>query len=113
METKSDITGDGKADLLIGDEAHTEDNYGAVYLIHDMEEGFWDVKTAGTEFKSNYTTLSYVSGCRESGNFTRKFLSPGDINGDGANDLLIAARQLDENDSSIYSQVSLIWGVAQ
>ena len=112
VETTSDITGDGKADLLIGDEAHTEDNYGAVYLIHEMEEGFWDLKTAGTEFKSNYTTPSYTSGCR-SGSFRRKFMSPGDVNGDGANDLLIAARQLDELDASIYSQVSLIWGVAQ
>ena len=112
METTSDITGDGKADLLIGDEAHTEDNYGAVYLIHDLEEGFWDLKTAGTEFKSNYTTPSYISGCR-SGAFRRNFMSPGDINGDGVHDLLIAARQRDENDSSIYSQISLIWGGGQ
>ena len=102
-----DVTGDGKSDLLIGDQY--QDDNGVIYLIDQVQEGFWNLSQSGVSFSTN----GDIGICRSSQPFRRNFMSPGDINGDGVHDLLIAARQRDENDASIYSQVSLIWGVSQ
>ena len=107
-----DVTGDGKSDLLIGDQY--QDGNGTIYLINQLQEGFWTLSQSGVSFNTNNVFSSYIGTCRDFNQpFLRNFMSPGDINGDGVHDLLIAARQRDENDGSLYSQVSLIWGGGQ
>ena len=107
-----DITGDGKSDLLIGD--RYQDGNGVIYLIDQIQEGFWNLSQSGVSFNTNGVRTNWIGTCRDWNQpFRRNFMSPGDINGDGVHDLLITARQSDENDYSIYSQVSLIWGGGQ
>ena len=113
IEVVGDATGDGNVDLMIGDKLDAGGS--KIYLIHDFPEGFVELSQAGVAFTTDGTVTSEMGGCRPGWyyQFERQFMSPGDINGDGLDDMVIAARQRDPNDSTIYSQVSVIWGTQQ
>jgi hypothetical protein len=113
VEVVGDVTGDGADDFLIGDYYDGGGGYGAVYLVHSPPEGFIDLPYAAVKFSTERTISSRMGSTRTSLNSRRyrRFMSPGDIDGDGLNDLVIGARQLSPDDATIYSHLSVVWGV--
>ncbi len=95
-----DVNGDGNDDLLIGAGGQDEggDGAGAVYVVHGPMSGVTDLSLADAKLVGD-----------ESGAYAGdQVISPGDVNGDGLDDLLIGAPFHDEGGGSCAGAAYLV-----
>lgn len=87
VASAGDVNGDGLGDVLIGDaRALTEGRTGRVWLLHGPVSG--DVSLSEVDDR--------ITGVSDSDGVGRAFTGPGDVNGDGLDDLLLGGLASDE-----------------
>ena len=96
----ADVNGDGNEDLIIGAGGNDEggSSAGAVYVVHGPVSGVSDLALADAKLVADYP----------GGWAGDRVLSPGDVDGDGLDDLLIAA-PFDDEAGSCAGAVHLVW----
>ena len=110
VSSAGDVNGDGYDDLIIG--AYGADGYaGETYVVYGgaSAPGTGGVLDLGALDGSNGFTLTGIDAYDRSGHSVS---SAGDVNGDGYDDLIIAAREGDPNGNSEAGETYLVYGGA-
>ena len=112
VRAAGDLDSDGRDDILIGSSnIHFEDtNDGSSVYAYFGEngEGGRYLPENSVKFPTNYDGLGDCQSAH--GTWLHHFVSPGDVNGDGLNDLLISSKHSDELDPDNLINVRLFWG---
>jgi hypothetical protein len=106
VDSAGDINGDGIGDLVIGAYRGGVDYSGITYVVYGNEGGFSDLDL--TTLTSDQGFL--LSGFESGGEIGRSVASAGDVNGDGIDDILVGAPDLDVADREDAGQAFLIYG---
>ena len=113
VKAAGDIDGDGREDLLIG----AKNNHfpelttgSAVYVTFgEIGEGGRYLPDDAVKFPTDYNGLGDSKST--AGIWKTPFVSPGDVNGDGLNDIVIAAKRTTELDPEQRAAIWLFWGM--
>jgi len=99
IDASGDVNGDGVADLIVGgygNPAAANDHAGRVYIYYGHEFTNSTVQNVTIDSTSNFIFLGSGTGLSGGGLFDN---DPGDLNGDGIDDIIISAPGLDEGQS--------------
>ena len=111
VRAAGDLDADGRDDILIGASNKHFDRIfdgSAVYAYFGENGEGGRYLENSVKFPMNYQGLG---DCQSShGTWLHHFVSPGDVNGDGLNDLLISNKHSDELDPDNLINVRLFWG---
>ena len=113
VASAGDINGDGLSDLVIGahlaDGAGTEeDNFGEAYVIFGKTGSFTDIDLGALSASDGFTITGEGFGDELGGSVA----SAGDINGDGFDDVIVAAKWADGNLSFSDGKSYVLFGKA-
>ena len=106
VDSAGDINGDGIGDLVISAYRGGVDYSGITYVVYGKESGFSDLDL--TTLTSDQGFL--LSGFESGGEIGRSVASAGDVNGDGIDDILVGAPDLNVADREDAGQAFLIYG---
>ncbi len=104
VDSAGDINGDGIGDFVVS--AYRGGYSGITYVIYGKEGGFTDLDLTTLTSDQGFRLFGFENG----GEIGRSVASAGDVNGDGIDDVLVGAPDLDVAERERAGQAFLIYG---
>ncbi len=104
VDSAGDINGDGIGDFVVS--AYRAGYSGVTYVVYGKEGGFTDLDLTTLTGDQGFRLFGFEDG----GEIGRSVASAGDVNGDGIDDILVGAPDLDVAEREDAGQAFLIYG---
>ena len=104
VDSAGDINGDGIGDFVVS--AYRAGYSGVTYVVYGKEGGFTDLDLTTLTGDQGFRLFGFEDG----GEIGRSVASAGDVNGDGIDDILVGAPDLDVAEREGAGQAFLIYG---